>query len=277
MGERELHPELSPNYYALWPGYLLRYGGFVLSFATIILGYLSNTQILTALGIVILAITIFLFWAARWVTRRRYAIEQLEVIELLYRMSQAGPEDDLAYVDLGLRAPAIALSRHLTTGQLTVIDVFNPRLTGNKELSNARRQAPSVLVDPRLDWYDSHIDLLPLPDSSVAAVFLPLVLSEFNQEGDRYSLLREIKRILRPGGRLLVAEQNTSWLNWLSLNPGPSKLQPFTHWQNLLTQAGFQLLRQEELHGLSVCMRADKPSPFAGIQLALKLDFQSLS
>lgn len=273
MHDQNLIDGVEPNFSSLWPGYLLRYGGFALSLFMIGTGYFLGKQVYIALGFVILVGTLFLYWAARWTTKRRYDADQLLVTEALFSMSQAQPGDNLASVDLGLRIPAVALSRHLTTGRITVIDVFNPQLTGGKELARARKQAPSYKMDPRLDWFDGRINLLPLPDNSVSAVFMPLILSEFSQHGDRQTLLREIKRILRPNGRLLVAEQNTSWLNWLSLDPGSSRLLPTEYWRRLLLDAGFDVRRQEEFHGLTICMRADKPSPFAGRQLSLDLRF----
>lgn len=274
MRNQDSDQGIGSNLYTLWPGYLLRYGGFLLALFSTGLGYVIGKQVITAAGFILLAGTFFLFWAARWVKNRRYGTDQQKIIESLFAMSQVQPDDMLAYIDLGLRASAVTLSHHLTTGQLVVIDVFNPQLTAGKELRRARQQAPPVAADPRLDWFDGRIDLLPLPDSAVSAIFLPMVLSEFNQHGDRQSLLREVNRILRPNGRLLIAEQNTSWLNWLSLDPGSSKLQPFSYWQRLLSQAGFKLLRHENLQDLIICMRADKPSPFAGKQLSLDLHFQ---
>jgi len=277
MHDQDLIQGNGPNIYTMWPGYLFRYGGFILSLFLIGIGYMLDRQVLIATGFVILAGTFFLYWAARWTTSRHYDADQLQVTEALFGMSQVQPGDMLAYIDLGLRAPAIALSRHLTTGQLAVIDVFNPQLTSGRELARARQQVPSFAADPRLVWFDSGLNLLPLPDSSVPAVFMPLVLSEFTQHGDRQTLLREVNRILWPNGRLLFAEQNTSWLNWLSLSPGSSRLQPSSYWRRLLAEAGFNVLRHEEIHGLTICIRADKPSPYAGKQLSLDLRFQPIN
>ena len=274
MFNRDRAQESSPDIYANLPGYLLRFGGFILSLAMLGLGIILGRQIFIAVGFVILTATFFLFWAARWTTSRLYDGDQLQIMEFLYGLSQARPEDKLAIIDLGLGAPAIALSRHLTTGHLTVFDVFNPQLTGGKELARARRRVTHFPTDPRLVRIDSRIDLLPLPDRSVSAVFLPLILSEFTQDGDRQTLLREVSRILHPNGRLLCAEQNSSWLNWLSLGPGTSRLQPLDYWQRLFKNAGFEILRQEEINGLTICIRADKPSPFAGKQLSLGLQFE---
>lgn len=277
MLNRDHVQQSSPTNYGSWAGFLLRFGGFLLSFILIGSGLLLETPILIAGGLIILAGSFFLYVSARWATSRLYEADQLRIIENLFSMSQAQPTDKLAVIDLGLKQPAITLSHYLTTGRVFVIDVFNPQLTGGRALANARRKAPAFHSDPRLEKFDGQINLLPLPDNSVSAVFLPLILSEFSQHGDRLTLLKEVYRILQPNGRLLCAEQNNAWLNWLSMGPGSSGLQPWSYWQNILTNAGFQIVRHEEILGLTICIRADKPSPYAGKQLTLDLNFSPLS
>jgi ubiquinone/menaquinone biosynthesis C-methylase UbiE len=211
--------------------------------------------------------------AALWTANRLFDADSEQVSDLLFTMSQARATDQLANIDLGLRHQAILLSSHLTTGKITVVDVYNPQLTIDSALARARRQAPAAKHDPRLDWYDGHFNLLPLPDNSVEAVFLFQVLSEFNQHGDRQALLREVRRILKPNGRLLMSEKTASWLNWLLVSSSGTALKPVEYWHDLLVEAGFDILRQEEIQGLLSCFRADKPSPYAGTQLPLQLQY----
>lgn len=259
--------------YAQWPGYLLRYGGLILALLLVGLGLILDWRLLTAVGILILTAVFFLMLAALWTANKLFDTDSQQVGDLLYAMSQAKPTDRLAAIDLGLRQQAILLSSRLTTGRVTVIDVYNPRLTPNPALARARRQAPPTRQDPRLDWYDGQFNLLPLPDSSVEAVFMFQVLSEFSQHGDRLALLREVRRILKPSGRLLVSEQTASWLNWLLVTSNAATLQHVSYWRGLLADAQMDVIRQEEIQGLLYCLRADKPSPYAGKQLPLHLAF----
>lgn len=63
----------------------------------------------------------------------------------------------------------------------------------------------------------------------------------------------------------------TTQTNWLTLAPGITRMQPADDWQALLEKAGFEIRRKEDLQGLISCWRADKPSPYAGKQLAFNL------
>ena len=273
MSERDRYQGTARHIYAQWPGYLLRYGGLILAFLMIGAGLIMGWQVLVALGIVLLTAVFFLMLAALWTAHKLHDADGLQSDDLLFAMSQAQPTDNLANIDLGLRQQAIILSRHLTTGKITVIDVYNPQLATGAGLARARLQAPSTKQDPRLTWYDGHISLLPMPDSSVTAVFMSQVLSEFSQHGDRQTLLREIRRILKPSGRLLVTEQTASWLNWLLAGTSTARLHPTEYWRDLLLEAGFEIHRQENIQGLLNCFRVDKPSPYAGHQLPLQLEY----
>jgi SAM-dependent methyltransferase len=273
MSESDRNQGTAAHIYAQWPGYLLRYGGLILAVLMIGGGLALGWRVLTALGIVLLTAVFFLMIAALWTANRLFDADSQQVSDLLFTMSQAQATDHFANIDLGLRQQAILLSSHLTTGKITVIDVYNPQLTMDSALARARRQAPATKQDPRLTWYDGQFNLFPLPDSSVEAVFMFQVLSEFGQQGDRQALLREVRRILKPNGRLLIAEQTASWLNWLLVGSSTAKLQPVEFWLDLLGEAGFDILRQEEIQGLLNCLRADKPSPYAGKQLPLQLNY----
>jgi hypothetical protein len=63
-------------------------------------------------------------------------------------------------------------------------------------------------------------------------------------------------------------------LNRLRPRSGSGLLRPPAYWSNLLQEAGFELRREHTLRGRTVCLRADVPSPYAGQQLALNLEFE---
>jgi SAM-dependent methyltransferase len=75
-------------------------------------------------------------------------------------------------------------------GQVIGLDA-NPEM-----LAVARRVAPSI------QWLDGRAEALPLPDASVDAAVSQFGLMFFD---DRVAALREMWRVLRPGGRLAVA------------------------------------------------------------------------
>ncbi len=113
--------------------------------------------------------------------------------------------------------------------------------------------------------------LLPLADGSVPAVTLSEVASEFWQLGDRQQLFKEVFRVLRPGGCILLAERLRTPINLLVNGPAGLRLSPIAYWENLLLEAGFKIEKNVSLNDLICCLRADKPAPI--IEGQLPLDF----
>lgn len=240
------------------------------------MGITRDIILVTALGFLGIMLFSLLLALLIMTTSRSNKAANKESIEYLYNLSQTRSSDNLATIDLGRRWPAITLSHHLTSGRMVVIDVFNPQLMPAKSLIRSRQQQyPATHSDPRLAWYDSNLDLLPLPDNNVSAVFVFHVLSEIAQKGDQIALLKEISRILEPDGRLLIAESANTWPNRLRSMVGITHTQPHEYWRALLEEAGFEFQRAQTIQGVTVCIRADKPSPYAGTQMSLDLEFEA--
>lgn len=268
-------PGAQKRIYINWPGYTWRFVGLGLSLFLTALGRNVDSIGLTLLGVVLVILFLVLIALSLYALNRSSKLSERRVVEYLYNLSQTRASDTLTSIDLGLKWPAIAISQHLTSGQMHVIDIYNPQLMPAKSLIRARRQGPPALLDPRLDWYDSNLDLLPLPDGSVDAVFLYHVLSQIAQRGDQKALLKEVVRILKPGGRLLFAELASTWPNRLLPGSAFTNLHNQDYWSKSLGEAGFEVRREETLQGIETCVRADKPSPYTGKQMSLGLAFEA--
>jgi SAM-dependent methyltransferase len=255
--------------YSHWPTYLLGYGGGALFALIIVLVSVQQEWWgFIPLMLAFLLVLIYLFSASLWMAYRQN--EQDDTL-LLYTWAQISPTDSLAHIDLGRRHIPLRLLRFLTTGKLSVIDVYNPQLTPGAALVRARNQAThTVQTDPRLIWLEGSVDLLPLPDKSMPVVTMAYTLPEFWQSGDREQLLAEIYRVLKPGGRLILLERVRQPQNVMLLGPLVWNWPAAAYWSALLTQAGFTIRKQESLHaGLVHAFRADKPVQYQSRQLDL--------
>ena len=253
-----------------WPTYILGYGGS--AFLLAILLWLSTVQgyysfvTLSLAGLLILA---YFFAASLWAAHQLY--DGHKIRDSLFELSGLRPEDTLVHIDLGLRSLPADLSRGFTRGRVIVIDVYNPQLAPSRALARAHQRAVKPQGDPRLSWRDGSIDLLPLPDGSIPAVTLVETASEFWQHGDRIRLLKEVHRILAPGGRLLLAERLRSPTNFAVMGPAGLRLKSAGYWHNLLSENNFVLKDEISLRDLICCMRADRPIDGQAQQLALEI------
>jgi ubiquinone/menaquinone biosynthesis C-methylase UbiE len=257
-------------------GYIWRLIGFAFSVLVFVYGVTAEIIAVTVLGLLGIILFGILLVRLALTAARTNKSANIESVEYLYELSKTLTSDTLATIDLGRRWPAVTLSHHLTSGRMVVVDVYNPQLMPAKSLLRSRQQHyPATPSDPRLTWYDSNLDLLPLPDSSVSGVFVYQVLSEISEKGDQVTLLKEIARILAPDGRLLIAEFSNTWTNRLRSILGIIHTNSHEYWRSLLEETGFEFQRAQTIQGIIICIRADKPSPYSGKQMSLDLDFKA--
>jgi len=83
-------------------------------------------------------------------------------------------------------------------------------------------------------------EALPLPDASID---LALSTTSFHHWGDQAAGIREVARVLRPGGRFFLAD--IAGPAWLSKLLHQSRFQSPAHVQTLFTEAGLQVIVQK--------------------------------
>jgi SAM-dependent methyltransferase len=104
----------------------------------------------------------------------------------------------------GIRSGDRVLDVACGTGALTRTVATRVRAAGHVLGLDASPEMLTVArrLDPSIEWLDGHAEALPLPDASVDAVVSQFGLMFFD---DRVAALREMARVLRPRGRLVVA------------------------------------------------------------------------
>lgn len=208
-----------------------------------------------------------------WTIYQRYDNPELQPADTLFNLGYLEPDDRIVHIELGERMQALRIARHLTTGHITVVDIYSPQMMPDRALAAMRRSAPPARPDPRLSWQVGDVDLLPLPDASVFAVTVIDTLNHFWQDGDRQKLLAEIYRVLRPGGRLLLAEETRTRSTWLLHGWGTPALLTVNDWRATLAEIGLTVTAEQELQGLMICFRADKLT--AGVSRQLPFDWNT--
>jgi SAM-dependent methyltransferase len=100
----------------------------------------------------------------------------------------------------------IGAARRLTTGRAVGVDIWQRQdLTGNRPeatLENARREG----VADRVEVKDGDARRLPFADAAFDVVVSGLALHNIPDAGGREQAVREIARVLRPGGRVLLVD-----------------------------------------------------------------------
>jgi SAM-dependent methyltransferase len=121
---------------------------------------------------------------------------------ILDAVAWRGDED---VVDLGAGAGLLAIrAAHRTCGRVVACDLFVAKdLLCNGEARLRRNAARSGV---RLDVVRADVRSLPLPDASADVVLSALCLHNVPNAEGRRTALREVVRVLRPGGTLVLSD-----------------------------------------------------------------------
>ena len=136
------------------------------------------------------------------------------------------PAPRIADLGCGPGVSTFELARHLPEARLVGVDVA-PRMLDQAQ----RRRRNACLPSARITWLLADAGHLPLDDNSLDACtghsFLYLV-------GNRAAVLSEVRRVLRPGGRLVLMEPNdrpTSVAQVLEISRDPRHLVSVSLWR----------------------------------------------
>ena len=106
-----------------------------------------------------------------------------------------------------------ALRRVFKSAGGRVFDIFDPREMTEPSIARAREL--SAVKSEHADYRH-----LPLDKGTVDAAMLLLSAHELRTDEARGALFAELRRVLGPGGRVVVAEHLRDWANFLAYGPG---------------------------------------------------------
>jgi len=125
--------------------------------------------------------------------------------QLLRDLKLKGDEHIL---DLGCGRGAVLLlaARHLTTGLAVGVDIWNRGdQSGNSEQAT-RLNAAAEQVSDRVELHTADMTALPFEDASIDVVVSNLALHNIKGREGRAKAVEEAVRVLRPSGRVLIAD-----------------------------------------------------------------------
>ena len=148
-----------------------------------------------------------------------------------------------------LRGSRGLLTHHLQ-GYYCLIDIYDPEKMTDPALQRARQLEPPLLSQRRIYRREGRANNLPLPHQWADVIFCDFSLHEIEDAADRQALFAEFARVLKPGGRLLLAEHGRDWPNLLAFGPGVLSFFPVATWTRHIEQVGLTIRHHERWRGL---------------------------
>jgi SAM-dependent methyltransferase len=164
-------------------------------------------------------------------------IRNEEALRRIVEMAQTGPADTVLDVACGpglLACMFAGVAQHVTGIDLTP-----------KMLEQARIRQLQLNLN-NLTWYEGDVLSLPFRDATFSIIATRFAFHHFL---DPLAVLREMRRVCRPGGRVVVADTA----------PAPDKADAFNYMERLRDPSHVRALSPGELLGLFAA--AGLPSP----------------
>jgi arsenite methyltransferase len=109
-------------------------------------------------------------------------------------------------VGCGLGLFLIGAAKRLSTGRAVGIDKWQQEdLSGNNAAGTLRNAAIEGVAD-KVEVHPGDARQLPFPDASFDVVLSSMALHNIYDPGERQTAVREIARVLAPGGRVLIVD-----------------------------------------------------------------------
>jgi arsenite methyltransferase len=125
--------------------------------------------------------------------------------ELLDRLNLRGDERIL---DMGCGRGAVLLmaAQHLTTGRAVGVDLWRSVDQSGNSTEATRRNAVAEGVADRVEVHTGNMMALPFEDDSFDVVVSSFAIHNISGRTGREKAIGEAVRVLRPGGRLIIAD-----------------------------------------------------------------------
>ena len=120
-----------------------------------------------------------------------------------------------------------------------VFDMFDPREMTEPSIAQARRLARNKVEAEPVDFRH-----LPIATGTIEAALLLLSAHELRTDAARTALFTELRRVLGPGGRVVVAEHLRDAANFLAFGPGFLHFHSRRTWARCFSRTRFDIHRE---------------------------------
>ena len=143
-----------------------------------------------------------------YTTRRGKFLEWERILDDLHLRG------DETVLDMGCGRGAVltAVARRLTTGRVTGIDIWSKKDQSGNAREVTLRNASLEGVSDRVQIETGDMRALPYPDATFDLVVSSLAIHTIPSKADRRKAIVEGFRVLKPGGRIVIADIRTTAL-----------------------------------------------------------------
>jgi SAM-dependent methyltransferase len=146
----------------------------------------------------LLATALLMVWSSRW--------GKLRLRDRLLDALTLAPDARVLDLGCGHGLFLIGAAKRVPRGRAVGIDLWSQVDQGGNSREATLANAANEGVADRVEVHDGDIRQLPFPDASFDAIVSSLVLHNIHGRAERRRALRELARVLRPGGQVAIVD-----------------------------------------------------------------------
>jgi ubiquinone/menaquinone biosynthesis C-methylase UbiE len=188
-------------------------------------------------GLLILGAIAALFWLALSLAVSHYVYDRSDLYRWQWIRERIAPNPGhVVNIHAGLDETSLALQEMYPAAEVTIVDIYDPAEMPEPSIARARREARSMLASVNADFRK-----LPLQTASADLVTVIFVAHELRRPASKEAFFRELARVIKPGGRVLLVEHPRDAWNLLAFGPGAFHFFPRSEWLRVADATGFRV------------------------------------
>jgi ubiquinone/menaquinone biosynthesis C-methylase UbiE len=153
-----------------------------------------------------------------------------------------------ANIHAGLDESTTALRQMFPQADGSVVDIYDSQEMTEPSIARARRIHPSTAP-----FNAGKHNALPLSDNDYDTVFLLFAAHEVRTAEHRTELLREVARVLRETGHVVLVEHMRDWKNFLAFGPGFLHFHSRRNWLRSIRNGGLFVEQESQITPFVAC------------------------
>jgi arsenite methyltransferase len=151
-----------------------------------------------AIAVIFAAIGGMMWWSSR--------TAKLALREVLLDSLALKGEEKVLDAGCGLGLMAIGAAKRLKTGKVTGVDVWDPAVLSGNSSDAAKANAKLEGVADKVRFETGDLRKLVYPEKSYDVAVSALAIHNLGGQEDRDQAVRELWRVVKPGGRVLILD-----------------------------------------------------------------------
>ncbi|MEP3210291.1 MAG: class I SAM-dependent methyltransferase [Maribacter sp.] len=206
----------------------------------LVLFYLSaiQTPIPRAYSLLLASVIVLTTLISLAVSLYIYDTSGLYALKWLDKLAVDQP-DIIVNVNAGFDETSALFAKKYSRAELFVLDFYDPIKHTEVSIKRARKAYP-----PYPNTLQIKTDTIPLENDSATVVFAILSAHEIREDNERISFFKELNRILKTGGKIVVTEHLRDLPNFLAYTVGFFHFHSKSTWFQTFKAAGLEVSQE---------------------------------